>query len=129
MHQILLQPGNPDDFEPEDFQELIDALRKLDQGYEVRLAYNEQIGHRVTWAEAITLWLSIAADAITIMAIVGQGIAWAQAGFEKEKKEQVQQAIESGEAMPDVRYRPKYITIYGPDGNVLKSVVKRNPDQ
>lgn len=121
MQTILLQPVNPQDLQAEDLRDLADAIRKLDHGYEVQIAYYDQIGHRVTWEEALTIWLPVAANVATVGAIVAQFIAWAHQRCKKEESEQVENER--------VQYRPKSVTILGPDGNVLKNITIRNPNQ
>jgi len=121
MQQILLQPVNPQDLRAEDLQDLADAIRQLDHDYEVKIAYHDQIGHRVTWVEALTIWLPAVIDSAALAAIIAQSIAWARRRFKKEESEQAEN--------DNVQYRPKSVTILGPNGEVLKSIKIRNPNQ
>ncbi len=129
MPEILLQPGNPDDLQAEDIEDLIEAIRKIGPNYDVRIAYHDQVGHRVTLWEVLTVWLPAVSDDIGLVLLIGQAVAWAQRRFKKEEAEHISQQGNDDDPNVPVQYRPKSITILGPNGNVLKSIVIHRPDE
>jgi hypothetical protein len=113
----------------EDLEDLVQAIRELDPSYEVQLAYYDQIGHRVTFWEVVTVWLPTVSDNAALVLLISQAIAWANRRFKKEEEEQTQDLAEDEDSKPQTKYRPKSITILGPDGNVLKSIVVHAPNE
>src|SRR5215216_2165985 len=116
MPQIILEPGNPLDLRPEKLEPLISAIRDLDSSYEVKIAYNEPRGYAVTWWEVLYIWLpwvGTAAGGAAIAKIVELVIEWAHNRFKADPE----------------RKRPRHVSIYGPDGKVIKSILITSDDQ
>lgn len=129
MPQILIQPGNPYDLQAEDLEDLVEAIREIYPDNEIRLAYNDQVGHQVTLYEVVTVWIPAASDNAALLLLVGQAVAWAIRRFRGEEQEQNDQGDETQASEIDIqyKYRPKSITILGPTGEVLKSLVVHSP--
>jgi hypothetical protein len=107
MSQILLEPGNPLDLRDEKLAPLITALRDLDSSYEVRLGYNDQRGYGVTWWEVLHIWIPwTAIGGAAAKKIVELAIDWAHHRMKGDEPNN----------------RPRSVSIYGPDGQILKQV-------
>jgi len=118
MNEIILEPGNPNDFPAGELEELAGEIGKLDMGCRVRIASREQRGYGVTWWEVLYIWLPAAfltAGTIASKKMIEEftklAIDWMRARFLKSPG------------------RPKYTAIYGPDGKVIKSVLLKDADQ
>ncbi len=117
MDQIIIEPGNPNDFRNGELEEVAHLIEAIKPG-PIRIAIKEQRGYGVTWWEVIYIWLppalltagayvgKKAVDKI-VDALADEFIKWAKRKFNKE-----------GESP-----RPKYISILGPDGRPLKSIL------
>lgn len=80
--QILVEPGNPFGFDPEEFAELVDAVREaVGAGYDVRVGHREQVGAAVTLHEVVDFWLSwqawsTAAQAVLLEELLRGAVWW-----------------------------------------------------
>jgi hypothetical protein len=80
--QILVEPGNPFGFDPEEFAELVDTVRKeVDSDFDVRVGHREQVGAAVTLHEVVDFWLSweawsTAAQAVLLEQLLGGAVRW-----------------------------------------------------
>jgi hypothetical protein len=113
MADVVLRPGNDRDFETSDLEALAGAVRD-DTGLDVEVASREQRGYAVTWWEVVDFLLTDGAGH-AIDAIIGVAVAWARKRLRaaKEKTD---------------RPRPVAVRIYGPDGELLKTVEVTDPD-
>lgn len=139
MPKIVLQPANPLDLRPEELEDLAHAIRGIDSNYEVGIAGEEEVDPRrrgVTWYEILTIWLPAVSGDISLLIIVGQAIAWARRRFQQQEADQIQrhqqelaQRLRRGrKPKPHITRRPKYIRILGPNGEVLKVVLVKDPE-
>jgi hypothetical protein len=80
--QVLVEPGNPFGFDPEEFAELLDTVREeVGSDYDVRVGYREQVGAAVTLHEVVAFWLSweawsTAAQAVMLEKLLGGAVRW-----------------------------------------------------
>jgi hypothetical protein len=109
MTRIVIESQNKLDLPAEELQSLAADLRAYDPVGEVTIDEREIKGYGVTWWEVVRIWLVdpvvSGAAAGTAAYALNAGRNWACERFVKVPK------------------RPKYIGIYGPDGNVLKSIL------
>jgi hypothetical protein len=102
------------DVSAEEMEEIAQAIRGLNLDCDVRVDITERTGHGVTWFKVLHIALEgsefagTAAAGVAAKKIVEVVIDWASARFTKSK-------------------RPVSVSIYGPDGEVVKSVVVK-PD-
>lgn len=130
MPQVLIQPGNPLALEARDLEDLIGAIADLDSTYEVKVVSRDQVGHQVTLWEVLTIWLpDVLNNPETYESLMRVAIGWVYQRFEKKQKEQNAQAASDSKSESPTPYRPKSVTILGPNGEVLKSVVVRSPHE
>jgi hypothetical protein len=109
MNKIIIEPKNPLDLTPEEAEELAKAIRISYPKYEVQVKSNGYRGYGVTLYQVITITVLGAVTEEIIKQIVKLSIDWA-----RERLKQKRSA------------RTTSITIYGPKGQVLKSVVVKN---
>ena len=115
MKKIILEPGNPLDLKLEKLKSLISELQEQDPEYNIQFVSTELTGYGVTFWEVLyvwLLWVGIKTAEAAIPKIVDLFIKWAHNRFHQEGGEK----------------RPKYVAIYGPNGEVLKSVLVRSKD-
>ncbi len=80
--QVLVEPGNPFGFDPEEFAELVDDVRQeVGAGYDVRVGHREQVGAAVTLHEVVDFWLSweawsTAAQALLLEKLLDGAVRW-----------------------------------------------------
>jgi hypothetical protein len=110
MKKIIIEPKNPLDVKPKDVQELAEEIRSFYPNYKVVIEGKGYSGYAVTWWEVVNIWVIAPISGLPIEQIVKLSIKWARQRFTKEGKEK----------------RPKSITIYGPKGDILKSIVLKN---
>lgn len=109
MTKIIIQPKNPLDITPEEAEELAKAIRVSYPKYKVQVKINEYRGYAVTLYQVITIAVLSAVTEEIIKQIIKLSVDWA-----RERFKQIQSA------------RATSITIYGPKGEVLKSLVVKN---
>ncbi|MCC9135798.1 hypothetical protein ACFSKU_17390 [Pontibacter silvestris] len=98
-------------------QDLSDLAYTLKQelNLEVKFGIYSQRGYAVTWWEVINVWMpagGIYLSGKILDKLIDRFLDWAEKRIETEKKEK------NGK-----KARPKCITIYGPDGKAVSSVV------
>lgn len=81
---------------------------KLPQA-DVRAVPKERLRYGLTWWEVIRIYILDPADQVIVGVILAEAIRWCRERFKKMPK------------------RLKSITILGPDGKVIKSVLIKNP--
>ena len=92
-------------------EELVQSLRSAFPEYNVQLAeHNESVGKGFTLFEVLRIYVSSKATEIVIDNIMKISINWARKRFAK----------------PHHEHSQKYIALYGPDGEVLKTIVLKN---
>ena len=107
MKQFLLEPGNPLTQSEEVLKPIIQAVQDIDPTYQVGLAYRDQRGYGVTWWEVLHIWIPWATlGGVAAKKIVELAIDWAYGRLKRDKP----------------KNRPRSVTIYGPQGQVLKKV-------
>lgn len=116
MTQVTLTPGNALDFEEFELEELAAEVSR-EAGVQVALATREQRGRAVTWWEVVDFVVSEAGGE-AVGAVVIAAVAWAARRVKKAR-----------EATPDRLPRPVWVNVYGPNGDVLKSVQVPNRDE
>lgn len=115
MEKIILMPGNSLDLRKEKLESLISELQKQYPDNEVQYKSNELNGYGVTYWEVLYVYLGWIAKNITETAIkkfTDLFIEWAFKRFVEDERNK----------------RPKYVAIYGPHGEVLKSVLVISKD-
>lgn len=109
MSKIIVRPKNPRDIVPEEAEELAKAIRVCCPKYEVQVKINGYRGYAVTWYEVIEIAVVSGLTGEVVRLISKVTINWARERFKQK---------ESG--------RPKAIVIFGPKGEVLKSLHLKN---
>ena len=113
MDQVTIRSRNPLRITLNEAEELAQAVRPLapDIKVEVEAEEQQQGTYGVTFFQIIEIVLPTAAivGQELVQEITKAGIEWARARFKRKK---------TG--------NPVYIPIYGPDGEILKSVVVKN---
>jgi hypothetical protein len=105
MAELTIELGNENDFPPEDLDRLEAELRALDGSLTLSRTARHLVGRGVTWWELAYVWLSDQVGAAVVGSFVTVIIQWTRGRFKKGNR------------------RPKYVEIYGPDGNLLKAVL------
>jgi hypothetical protein len=107
--KIIVRPKNPRDIVPEEAEELAKAIRVCCPKYKVQVKINGYKGYAVTWYEVIEIAVVSGLTGEVVRLISEVAIDWARERFKQKQ---------SG--------RPKAITIFGPKGEVLKSLHLKN---
>ncbi|MGD0540009.1 MAG: hypothetical protein ABSB33_00690 [Tepidisphaeraceae bacterium] len=112
MEKLIVRPRNPNDIHLDEAEALAQLLRPVVPEISVEVEGQEQLpGHfGVTWFQIIELVVPTVASPV-LGEILKAAIEWARSRF--KKKEGTQR-------------RPVYVPIYGPDGEILKSVLVKN---
>ena len=111
---ILINSKNPNDITLEEGEEIAEMLRRLHPDCDVQVLGQQRDGTGVTWFEVLYISLGFAAKELVQQAvkmIADSVIAWVRERFKKLR-------VNSK--------RPVYVVIYGPDGEIVKSVLVRN---
>ena len=107
--KIIIQPKNPLDIIPEEAEDLAKAIRVSYPKYKVQVKINGYKGYAVTLYQVITIAVLGAVTEEIIKQIVKLAVDWARERFKQKQSA-----------------RTTSITIYGPKGEVLKSLVVKN---
>lgn len=100
----------------EGFGELVAGLRALGDEFEVEVAENPYEGYAVTWGQLFSLVVDeTSRHALDVIEAVF--VAWAV------------KVLRRGKGKGHVNPRPRFLTMYGPDGKPLKRIVVRDPDE
>lgn len=106
-YRIVIQPGNPLDLKAKQLSPLFKAIQKSDPECEVEYSVKEQRGFGVTWWEVLYVWVPWGVISSAIAKKIVEVLAdWAHRRIKGERKGS----------------RPRSVTIYGPDGKVLKKI-------
>lgn len=114
MEKLIVRSRNPNDVTLEEAGDLVQSLRQAvpEMPAEVEGQHQEPGRFGVTWFQIIELHLP-EVEAAVVGAVVTKfcdaAIDWAKRRFKKKPQK-----------------RPIYIPIYGPDGEILKSVVVKD---
>ena len=114
---IVVRTKNANDITTEEAEQIAQAIRELKPNCEVLVRAHLMEGRGITWFEILSITLSAGAWATREIAeeaakeITKRAVAWARERFRGRR---------SGSK------RPVYIPIYGPDGEVVKSVLVKN---
>jgi hypothetical protein len=114
---IIVRTMNPSDITMEEAEQVAQAIRALNPNCEVRVRAHLTEGKGITWFEILSITLGAGAWATKLLAedtakeIAKRAVDWARERFKGRRSNS---------------RRPVYIPIYGPDGQVLKSVVVKN---
>ena len=99
--------------------ELVDEIRA--GGNDAEITYRPPTGRGVYWYEIVGLFIGLRAAEASISTIVSSletsAINWVKARFSTQRSED------------EPRERPKWITIYGPNGEKLKEIKARSVDE
>jgi hypothetical protein len=109
MSKIIIQPKNPLDIIPEEAEELAKAIRVSYPKYKVQVRIDGYKGYAVTLYQVIAIAVLGAVTEEIIKQIVKLAVDWARERFKQKQST-----------------RTTSITIYGPKGEVLKSLVVKN---
>jgi hypothetical protein len=109
--EIIIEPGNPFEFDPSDLEDLRRDLEE-DSNVSARTAFREEDGYGVSMHEVIWVWVPHGVSIANTLRIL---IAWGRGRWKRERDDQ-----------PEATPRPRSIIILGPDGRPLKSVVIRS---
>jgi hypothetical protein len=114
--RIELRPPNPLDVRPEDLADLSAEISDLvGSDYEVVIVVSYLRGLGVTWGEILNVWLPDVEQHLfdhLVDLAVGAITGWMARRFLQEGK----------------KPRPKFSTIFGPDGKVLKKIKQQSGD-
>ncbi len=113
--QILVEPGNPFGFDPNEFAELIEGIsEELGCEYDVRTAYREQVGAAVTLYEVIEFWLSWQSWSAAAQGALGAKLLDKALEWHRKRRE----------ANPDIPSRPIRIRVIAKRGEweILREV-------
>ena len=109
MNKITIQTKNPAVITPEEAEKLAEAIRISYPEYEVQVEINEYEGYAVTWYEVIKIAVVSGVVEEITKQIIKLAVDWARERFKQKQS-----------------VRPTSITIFGPKGEVLKSLVVKN---
>jgi hypothetical protein len=108
-HKILIGIKNPNDINPEEAEILADSIRVEFPNYKVKVENQKYASYGVTWYEILLIYVLSKVTNKVIEDLTHIAIEWARKRFKNKKNN-----------------RPTYIKIYGPNNQVLKSVVLKN---
>jgi hypothetical protein len=113
--RVLIDPANPFDFVPSDFDELIAELAQDAPEIEVRRAFRPEVGYGGPLTEVLHVWMDIAEtiDAVATTAMVVKHFT----GFLRRRQEADRQNSEPGQGPP----RKRALTLYV-NGEVAREV-------
>ena len=120
MTRVFIEPGNPYDIGRADLEELATFVREGEPKFVVEISIGEEQGYGVTFAEVLRLYMDageIAGDTAALFAPLWIAVGWMRARWTRDKENH------EGE-----QPRTRYVTLYGADGNKLKSIKIEMPD-
>jgi hypothetical protein len=110
VSKIIIEVKNPHDITPEEAEELAEAVRASYPKYKVRVEGTGYTGYAVTLYEVLRIWLLTTVGTKIVEQLTKLAIEWARQRFNRQGK----------------KPRTTSISIYGPNGEVLRSVVLKN---
>jgi hypothetical protein len=111
-NEIIIEAGNPFDFDEKHLVPLI-AEVQAETGLPTRAAFRKEEAYGVSLYEVIFVWIP---KGYALARVLQPIIKFARNRFRRDKEQHPESP------------RPRSITILGPDGRPLKSVVIRSPD-
>jgi hypothetical protein len=114
--EILIEPGNPYDFDRTDLEELAEAVSS-ETGLPVETALRDEVGYGVSATEVLHVWLPDL-DVVLNATLMSSSLAsWLRDRWRSER-----------EAHPEAPVRRRYVDLLGPDGKVLKAIEVTEPE-
>lgn len=118
---LIIEPGNPFEYSEEELHDLVTSVEsEVADDVIVSTYLRREDGYGVTLYEVIAVW-DLAAQVVGNTAIIGgpfyAAARWAQKRWHNDKKEN-----------PDERPAPRSVSLYGPDGTEIRSVIIDEPD-
>lgn len=117
-HAIVIEPGNPHDFDATELAELAAQVSAAAGARPVRVSQRPEHGYGVTLQEVLYVWDlmtntagELALDLAPFVAVV----AWAKKRWNRDRDEHDQP-------------RPRSVTLFGPDGRPIKQIKIDLPD-
>jgi hypothetical protein len=107
---ILLEPGNPFDFDRADLEELAASLSQLTDT-PARVAIRDERGYGVTAMEVLHVWLPDADALVNAAMLLSHLTNWAKDRQHRERRDH-----------PDEPVRTRYVDLLGPDGTAISRV-------
>jgi hypothetical protein len=121
MVEIHITPTNPFDFSSEELEGLAESLRSEDSAALIHVRTRPEHGYGVSPYEVVELVATAGGAAAAVdqtVAIFRRAVNWTRERWQRERSEK-----------PDESPRPRTVRlVYGPDGDVLKSVTIDLPD-
>jgi hypothetical protein len=117
--RLLLGPGNPYDLTSGELEELADLLRDESPELRVEISRPSERAYGVTFWEVLNIWADAAeAGGGTGLAIAAfwRAAKWAQGRWQRDREQSTQTP------------RPRSVTLFGPNGEALKSVLIEGPE-
>jgi hypothetical protein len=117
--KFTISSKNPADVSAEDEEELAEAFRRLDANINVTTEIKPREGRGITWAEIVIITLQVVGPVLSqlkdkvLAKVTEAAIEWARRRYEGKRKGS---------------RRPTYIDIYGPDGEIIKSIEVKNAE-
>lgn len=117
--EIVISTANPHDIMLEEVEEIATAIRGLNLNCDVRVEAKEREGYGVTLFEVLRVCLS--------------GVDWASKEVAKETAKKIMTVVidkirERFQGRRHGSKRSVYVKIYGPDGTILSTVKKNEPE-
>jgi hypothetical protein len=117
--EIVISTANPHDITLEEVEEIATAIRGLNLNCDVRVEGKESEGYGVTLFEVLRVCLS--------------GVDWASKEVAKETAKRIMTVVidkirERFQGRRHGSKRSVYVKIYGPDGTILSTVIKNEPE-
>jgi hypothetical protein len=118
MTQVILEPGNPHDFDQKELDELSKRLQE-EHDVDVRTAFRPERGYGVTFHEVINVFVNVSEAASSIaggVAVLKTVVTWAQNRWRKDRDND-----------PRSKPRPRVVMLYDGTGKLLKRVTVDSP--
>jgi hypothetical protein len=110
--RIFLEPGNPHDFTDGALEELRDSIAHDSPEIDATVSLREEHGYGTTFGEVLRIYVEATEITSGTLGTFGPfvlAIRWAQRRWRKDREDHQ-------------RPRPRFVSLYGPDGTILKSV-------
>lgn len=118
--KIVVEPGDPFDFDDDELHELADRIRRSEPGGIVDVAKRPEHGYGVTLIEVLNLYLEIYGATGTawgtIKAVRGS-VEWLQQRWRKDSEDN-----------PEERPRPRSLRVYDENGKLIGRVWIEEPN-
>jgi hypothetical protein len=116
----VLEPGNPFDFTRDELDAIAAEIGEQIPNVDVSIKLRDERGYGVSLVEVMRISTEVAdavkatAEAAGVIALI---VAWMRSRWNKDRKDH-----------PDGRPRPRSVVLYGPNGEILRSVQIDAPD-